>query len=111
MAKGGTSAAIRPSTLGNEHEVLLNMNAFRLMTKTAASSWETSTSSKNPLEFVPTVVYWGIMNAADFAGQERPEVKFDHVAASVCADMDKFNALSTSIGDSLGVEVGETEGN
>ena len=51
------------------------------------------------------------MNAADFAGQERPEVKFDHVAASVCADMDKFNALSTSIGDSLGVEVGETEGN
>ena len=60
--------------------------------------------SKNPLEFVPTVVYWGIMNAADFAGQERPEVKFDHVAASVCADMDKFNALSTSIGDSLGLK-------
>lgn len=31
--------------------------------------------------------------------------------AAVCADMDKFNVLSTSIGESLGVEVGDKGGN
>lgn len=114
MAKGNTLRGQTSVTLGGqEHEVLLNMNAFRLMTQDRGIELGDLDDfvSKNPLEFVPCVVFWGIMNAADFAGQDRPEIKFDHVAAAVCADMDKFNVLSSSIGESLGVEVGETEGN
>ena len=79
MAKGNTLRGQTSVDIGgNEHEVLLNMNAFRLMTQDRGIELGDLDDfvSKNPLEFVPTVVFWGIMNAADFAGQDRPEVKY-----------------------------------
>ena len=66
----------------------------------------------NPLEFVPSVVFWELMNAADFAGITRPDISFDRVAAVVCADLDQFTALSEAIATSLGVtENDATAGN
>ena len=66
----------------------------------------------NPLEFVPSVVFWGLMNAADFAGITRPDISFDRVAAVVCGDLDQFTALSEAIATSLGVtENDATAGN
>jgi len=64
------------------------------------------------LEFVPSVVFWELMNAGDFAGITRPDISFDRVAAVVCADLDQFTALSEAIATSLGVtENDATAGN
>ena len=64
--RGQTTVQIGDDT----HDVLLNMNAFRLMCQ--ARDMELAALDEfvnaNPLEFVPTVVFWGMMNAADFAG-------------------------------------------
>ena len=98
---------------GKSHDILLNMNAFRLLTQDRGLELSSLDEfvSKNPLEFVPTVVYWGIMNAADFGGFACPDIAFDHLAAVVCADLDKFNMLSEAIGESLGNQGGDKAGN
>ena len=95
-------------------DCLLNMNAFRLLCQ--ARDMELAELDEfvngNPLEFVPSVVFWGLMNAADFAGITRPDISFDRVAAVVCADLDQFTALSEAIATSLGVtENDATAGN
>ena len=105
MAKGNTLRGQTSVEIGGqEHEVLLNMNAFRLMTQDRGLELGDLDDfvSKNPLEFVPTVVFWGMMNAADFAGIPRPDISFDRLAAVVCADMEQFAQLSDAIGTSLG---------
>jgi len=96
------------------HEVLLNLNAFRLLCKdkkidlTGLDEFVNS----DPLDFVPTVIYWGIMNACDFKGQSRPEINFDHISAIICSDLDKFQELSESVGQAMGQSMGgDTEGN
>ena len=98
--RGQTTVRIGDET----HDVLLNMNAFRLMCQ--ARDMELAALDEfvnaNPLEFVPTVVFWGMMNAADFAGTPRPDISFDRLAAVVCADMEQFTQLSDAIGTSLG---------
>jgi len=98
----------------NTFDVLLNMNAFRLLCqdrKIELAELDQFVNS-SPLEFVPTVVFWGIMNAADFKGASRPEISFDHLAAVVCADLDQFNELSEVIGSSIGAGVeGDNSGN
>ena len=90
-------------------DVLLNMNAFRLMCQDKGFELSELDEfvSKNPLDFIPTMVYWGVMNAADFKGEPRPEIPFNRLAAVVCGDMDQFTNLSEAIGSSLGTKVGE----
>ena len=75
---------------GKSHDILLNMNAFRLLTQDRGLELSSLDEfvSKNPLEFVPTVVYWGIMNAADFGGFARPDIAFDHLAAVAVSGVD-----------------------
>lgn len=97
-------------TIGdNTFDVLLNMNAFRLLCQDKGMELVELDDfvNANPLDFVPSVVFWGVMNAADFAGTERPELSFNRLAAVVCADMEQFTALSEAIGTSLGTKVGE----
>ena len=92
-------------TIGDETiDVLLNMNAFRLMCqdRDMELSELDECGNANPLEFVPCVVFWGVMNAADFKGEPRPEIPFNRLAAVVCGDMDQFTNLSEAIGSSLG---------
>ena len=99
--------------LGKEtHEVLLNLNAFRLLCRdkkmelTALDEFVNS----DPLDFVPTVIYWGIMNAQDIKGQPRPEVNYNHMSAIICSDLEKFQELSEAVGQSMG-STGGKEGN
>lgn len=97
-------------TIGDDtFDVLLNMNAFRLMCQDRDMELSELDEfvNANPLEFVPSVVYWGVMNAADFAGIDRPEIPFNRLAAVVCGDMEQFTNLSEAIGASLGSKVGE----
>jgi len=97
-------------TIGDETiDVLLNMNAFRLMCQDRDMELSELDEfvNANPLEFVPCVVFWGVMNAADFKGEPRPEIPFNRLAAVVCGDMDQFTHLSEAIGSSLGTKVGE----
>ena len=84
-------------------DVLLNMNAFRLMCQDKGFELHELDEfvKKNALDFIPTMVYWGVMNAADLNGRERPDVTFDRIAAVVLADMDKFQELSEAIGASV----------
>ena len=95
------------------HEVLLNLNAFRLLCRdkkmelTALDEFVNS----DPLDFVPTVIYWGIMNAQDIKGQPRPEINYNHMSAIICSDLDKFQELSEAVGQSMGSTGGSTEGN
>ena len=98
--RGQTTVQIGDDT----HDVLLNMNAFRLMCQARDMQLAALDEfvNANPLEFVPTVVFWGMMNAADFAGTPRPDLSFDRLAAVVCADMEQFTQLSDAIGTSLG---------
>lgn len=95
-------------TVGEDQfEVLLNMNAFRLLCQDRdfeLTDLDTFVS-KSPLDFVPAVVFWGMMNAADLKGDPRPDISFDRVAAIVCGDMEQFAKLSTVIGTALGVEI------
>ena len=105
--RGQTTVRIGDDT----HDVLLNMNAFRLMCQ--ARDMELAALddfvNANPLEFVPCVVFWGMMNAADYAGTARPDISFDRLAAVVCADMQQFTALSEVIGQSLGANVSDAK--
>lgn len=101
--------------LGNDtHDILLNLNAFRLLCKDKKIDLKGLDEFVNadPLDFVPTVIYWGIMNACDFKGQPRPEINFDHMSAIICSDLEKFQELSESVGQSMGQTMGgESEGN
>lgn len=97
-------------TIGDDQfEVLLNMNAFRLMCQDRGMELQQMDDflGKSPLDFVPSIVFWGIMNAADYKGDARPDITFDRLAAVVCADMDQFTQLSGAIGSSLGIEVND----
>jgi|TARA_B110000914_G_scaffold224247_1_gene241563 hypothetical protein len=95
------------------HEVLLNLNAFRLLCKdkkielTGLDEFVNS----DPLDFIPTVIYWGVINACDFKGKPRPEVSFDHMSAIICSDLDKFKELSEAVAQALGTSLGGKEGN
>ena len=98
--RGQTTIKVGKQTL----DVLLNMNACRLMCQDKGMELSDLDNfvAKNALDFVPTMVFWGVMNAADFAGKERPDVSFDRLAAVVCADMEQFSELSEAVGTSLG---------
>jgi hypothetical protein len=102
-------------TIGGESiDVVLNMNAFRLMCQDRDMELSELDAfvNANPLEFVPCVVFWGVMNAADLKGEPRPDIAFNRLAAVVCGDMDQFTHLSEAIGSSLGTKVGgEKSGN
>ena len=107
--RGQTSIELGKDT----HEVLLNLNAFRLLCKdktmelTALDEFVNS----DPLDFVPSVIYWGIMNAQDIKGQPRPEINFDHMSAIICSDLETFTELSEAVGQSMGSTGGSKEGN
>ena len=103
--RGQTTVTICESTF----DVLLNMNAFRLLCQDRNMELAELDDfvNANPLDFVPSVVYWGVMNAADFNGIDRPEIPFNRLAAVVCGDMEQFTNLSEAIGASLGSKVGE----
>ena len=61
-------------TIGDDQfEVLLNMNAFRLMCQDRGMELQQMDDflGKSPLDFVPSIVFWGIMNAADYKGDAR----------------------------------------
>ena len=90
-------------------DVLLNMNAFRLMCQDKGFELHELDEfvKKNALDFIPTMVYWGVMNAADLKGEDRPDVTFDRLAAVVLADMDRFQELSEAIGTSLTSQIGD----
>lgn len=100
--RGQTTVTIGDDTF----DVLLNMNAFRLLCQDRDMELTDLDDfvTKSPLEFVPTMVFWGVMNAADLAGVARPDIAFDRLAAVVCADVDQFAELSTTIGASLGID-------
>lgn len=101
--------------LGKEtHEVLLNLNAFRLLCKdkkielTGLDEFVNS----DPLDFIPTVIFWGVMNACDFKGQPRPEVNFNHMSAIICSNLKRFQELSEAVAVALGTSMGgDKEGN
>lgn len=66
----------------------------------------------DPLDFIPTVIYWGMMNACDFEGKERPEISFDHLSAVICSDLDQFQELSEQVGVAMGHTMGgDKQGN
>ncbi len=90
------------------HKVLLNLNAFRLLCKDKKIDLNGLDEfvSSDPLDFVPTVVYWGMMNACDIEGKERPEIGFDHLSAVICSDLDQFQELSEQIGQAMGHSMG-----
>lgn len=90
-------------------DVLLNMNAFRLMCQDKGFELAELDEfvKRNALDFIPTMVYWGVMNAADLNGQPRPDVSFDRIAAVVLADMERFQELSEAIGMSLSDQMGD----
>ena len=95
------------------HEVLLNLNCFRLLCKDKKMELSALDEFVNsdPLDFVPTVIFWGIMNAQDIKGQPRPEINYDHMSAIICSDLDKFQELSEAVGQSMGSTGGSKEGN
>jgi len=95
------------------HEVLLNLNCFRLLCKDKKMELSALDEFVNsdPLDFVPTVIFWGIMNAQDIKGQPRPEINYDHMSAIICSDLEKFQELSEAVGHSMGSTGGSKEGN
>ena len=67
--------------------------------------------NSDPLDFVPTVIYWGIMNASDRKAEQRPEINYDHMSAIICSDLEKFQELSEAVGQSMGSTGGSKGGN
>tara|TARA_Y100001938_G_scaffold150682_1_gene242790 strand:+ start:1141 stop:1479 length:339 start_codon:yes stop_codon:yes gene_type:complete len=92
----------------DKHDVLLNLNAFRLLCKdkklelTGLDEFVNS----DPLDFIPTVIYWGVINACDFKGEPRPEINYNHMSAIICSDLEKFQELSEAVASALGTSLG-----
>ena len=80
--------------------VLVNMNSLRLLTeneKIALSDFDKEIQ-KNPLSFVPRLLYWGAVNMAQRAGKTAKSIpSFDIFAAHICEDETKFAEYSEQI--------------
>lgn len=96
---------------GKQVPVLVNMNSLRLLTeneKIALSDFDKEIQ-KNPLSFVPRLLYWGAVNMAQRAGKTAKAIpSFDVFAAHICEDETKFAEYSEQIVQVFG---GGDEGN
>ncbi|MGI9587817.1 MAG: hypothetical protein ACR2MR_06380 [Dietzia maris] len=95
---------------GKTIPVLVNMNSLRLLTENeeiGLSDFDKEIQ-KNPLSFVPRLLYWGAVNMAQRAGKTAKSLpNFDVFAAHICEDEDQFTAYSEQIVQVFG---GATEG-
>lgn len=85
---------------GKDIPVLINMNSLRLLTENEGvllSDFDKEIQ-KNPLSFVPRLIYWGAVNMAQRAGKTAKSLpNFDLFAAHVCEDEEKFTEYSQKI--------------
>jgi hypothetical protein len=87
---------------GKSVPVLLNMNSLRLLTeheKIALADFDKEIQ-KNPLSFIPRLLYWGAVNMAARAGKTAKAVPtFDIFAAHVCEDETQFAELAEKVAE------------
>lgn len=99
---------------GKDIPVLVNMNALRLLTENEGiplSDFDKEVG-KNPLSFVPRLLYWGAVNMAQRAGKTAKSIpSFESFAAHVCEDEEAFTDYSEKIvavfGGNVEKEAGE----
>ena len=99
---------------GNKYTSRLNMNAFRLMCDDCFIELADIDSymSKKPLTAIPKMIFWGVMNDADWRGETRPELNFDHFAAHIVSDADTFEKMTNAVVAAMGgTEGNEEKGN
>ena len=98
---------------GKSVPVLVNMNSLRLLTENEEiplSDFDKEIQ-KNPLSFVPRLLYWGAVNMAIRSGKTAKAVPaFDTFAAHVCENEDQFTEYSEQIVKVFGGEVAKGEG-
>lgn len=94
-------------------EALLNMNAFRILCQDQQMELADldELATRNALEFVPSVLWAGVKNAAAYHGKSLPEgLGFDRFAALLLADPDAITKYAEAIGDSMGLGGEAAEG-
>lgn len=87
---------------GKSVPVLLNMNSLRLLTENEEIPLAEFDKEiqKNPLSFIPRLLYWGAVNMAIRAGKTAKAVAaFDVFAAHVCEDDEKFAELAEKVAE------------
>tara|TARA_X000001316_G_C908263_1_gene24309 strand:+ start:125 stop:469 length:345 start_codon:yes stop_codon:yes gene_type:complete len=87
---------------GKSVPVLLNMNSLRLLTeneKIALADFDKEIQ-KNPLSFIPRLLYWGAVNMATRAGKTAKAVPtFEIFAAHICEDDEQFAELAEKVAE------------
>lgn len=86
-----------------EYKSTVNMNALRLMCQAEKLSLQEidKFATERPLDFVPSVLWHGIVSRCHFNDEPVPEIKFEKFCAHICNDAEQFAELSNTISAAL----------
>jgi len=99
---------------GDSHVARLNMNAFRLMCNDCSIQLAEIDKfmAEQPLTAIPKMIFWAVMNEADWLGVKRPKLEFDHFAAHIVSDPETFERYTNAVVSAMGgTEEVDDEGN